>query len=177
MLKNFKLKIREEEVRIEVEELSELELALEEVIEKEKAANAQLESWGISEKEWIARQGKCRRNAPSNYGNLGESKKRREASGLTTGDQKKGRQDVVDQTPLTLWEKNGKSHDIQARGNGTKTVDQSSKKCWNNRTMYCNRCNFKRLLSMTADARHVIGIHATKWTAKPNYVGHCKKVY
>ena len=44
MLKNFKLKIREEEVRIEVEELSELELALEEVIEKEKAANAQLES-------------------------------------------------------------------------------------------------------------------------------------
>ena len=44
MLKNFKLKMREEEVGIEVEELSELELALEEVIEKEKAANAQLES-------------------------------------------------------------------------------------------------------------------------------------
>ncbi|CAH3194002.1 unnamed protein product [Porites evermanni] len=43
MLKNFKLKIREEEVGIEVEELSELELALEEIIEKEKAANAQLD--------------------------------------------------------------------------------------------------------------------------------------
>ena len=50
----------------------------------------------------------CRRNAPSNYGNLGQSKKRRETSGLTTGDQKKGRQDVVDQTPLTLWEKKWK---------------------------------------------------------------------
>ena len=43
MLKNFKLKIREEEVGIKVEELSELELALEEIIEKEKAANAQLD--------------------------------------------------------------------------------------------------------------------------------------
>ena len=43
MLKNFKLKMREEEVGIEVEELSELELALEEIIEKEKAANAQLD--------------------------------------------------------------------------------------------------------------------------------------
>ena len=42
MLKNFKLKMREEEVGIEVEELSELELALEEIIEKEKAANVQL---------------------------------------------------------------------------------------------------------------------------------------
>ena len=43
MLKNFKLKMREEEVGIEVEELSELELALEEIIEKEKAANALLD--------------------------------------------------------------------------------------------------------------------------------------
>ena len=44
-LKNFKLKIREEEKAsgIEVEELSELDLALEEIIEKEKAANAQLD--------------------------------------------------------------------------------------------------------------------------------------
>ena len=45
LLKNFKLKIREEEKvsGIEVEELSELDLALEEIIEKEKAANAQLD--------------------------------------------------------------------------------------------------------------------------------------
>ena len=45
LLKNFKLKIREEEKAsgIEVEELSELDLALEEIIEKEKAANAQLD--------------------------------------------------------------------------------------------------------------------------------------
>ena len=42
MLKNFQLKIKEE-VGIKVEELSELELALEEIIEKEKAANAQLD--------------------------------------------------------------------------------------------------------------------------------------
>ena len=45
LLKNFKLKIREEEKAsgIEEEELSELDLALEEIIEKEKAANAQLD--------------------------------------------------------------------------------------------------------------------------------------
>ena len=45
LLKNFKLKIREEEKAsgIEVEELSEFDLALEEIIEKEKAANAQLD--------------------------------------------------------------------------------------------------------------------------------------
>ena len=45
LLKNFKLKVREEEKAsgIEVEELSELDLALEEIIEKEKAANAQLD--------------------------------------------------------------------------------------------------------------------------------------
>ena len=45
LLKNFELKIREEEKAsgIEVEKLSELDLALEEIIEKEKAANAQLD--------------------------------------------------------------------------------------------------------------------------------------
>jgi len=43
LLKNFQLKIREDEVGIEEEELSELEFALEEIIEKEKAANAQLD--------------------------------------------------------------------------------------------------------------------------------------
>ena len=45
LLKNFKLKIREEEKAsgIEVEELSEFDLALEEITEKEKAANAQLD--------------------------------------------------------------------------------------------------------------------------------------
>ena len=45
MLKNYKLKIREEEKasRVDVPELSELDVALEEMAEKEQAAQAELD--------------------------------------------------------------------------------------------------------------------------------------
>ena len=85
------MKIREEEKAsgIEVEELSELDLALEEIIEKEKAANAQLdleESVRRNELQDKANAEEMRLQAMKK---LGESKKRKEASGLTAGDQKK----------------------------------------------------------------------------------------
>jgi len=62
MLKNYKLKIREEEKAsgIEVPELSELDFDLEEIAEKEQAAQAELDlEESAKESELYARQGKC----------------------------------------------------------------------------------------------------------------------
>ena len=90
LLKNFKLKIREEEKAsgIEVEELSELDLALEEIIEKEKAANAQLDLEESVRKNELQDKANAEEMRLQAMEKLGESKKRKEASGLT-GDQKK----------------------------------------------------------------------------------------
>ena len=90
-LKNFKLKIREEEKAsgIEVEELSELDLALEEIIEKEKAANAQLDLDESVRKNELQDKANAEEMRLQAMEKLGESKKRKEASGLTAGDQKK----------------------------------------------------------------------------------------
>ena len=89
--KNFKLKIREEEKAsgIEVEELSELDLALEEIIEKEKAANAQLDLEESVRKNELQDKANAEEMRLQAMEKLGESKKRKEASGLTAGDQKK----------------------------------------------------------------------------------------
>ena len=91
LLKNFKLKIREEEKAsgIEVEELSELDLALEEIIEKEKAANAQLDLEESVRKNELQDKANAEEMRLQAMEKLGESKKRKEASGLTAGDQKK----------------------------------------------------------------------------------------
>ena len=91
LLKNFKLKIREEEKAsgIEVEELSELDLALEEIIEKEKAANAQLDLEESVKKNELQDKANAEEMRLQAMERLGESKKRREASELTAGDQKK----------------------------------------------------------------------------------------
>ena len=91
LLKNFKLKIREEEKAsgIEVEELSELDLALEEIIEKEKAANVQLDLEESVKKNELQDKANAEEMRLQAMERLGESKKRREASELTAGDQKK----------------------------------------------------------------------------------------
>ena len=91
LLKNFKLKIREEEKAsgIEVEELSELDLALEEIIEKEKAANAQLDLEESVRKNELQDKANAEEMRLQAMEKLGESKKRKEAWGLTAGDQKK----------------------------------------------------------------------------------------
>ena len=77
MLKNFKLKMREEEVGIEVEELSELELALEEIIEKEKAANAQLDLEESVRKNELQDKANAEEMRLQAMEKLGESKKRK----------------------------------------------------------------------------------------------------
>ena len=79
-LKNFKLKIREEEKAsgIEVEELSELDLALEEIIEKEKAANAQLDLEESVRKNELQDKANAEEMRLQATEKLGESKKRRE---------------------------------------------------------------------------------------------------
>ena len=91
LLKNFKLKITEEEKAsgIEVEELSELDLALEEIIEKETAANAQLDLEESVKKNELQDKTNAEEMRLQAMERLGESKKRREASELTAGDQKK----------------------------------------------------------------------------------------
>ena len=91
LLKNFKLKIREEENAsgIEVEELSELDLALEEIKEKEKAANVQLDLEESVRKNELQDKANALEMRLQAMEKLGESKKRKEASGLTPGDQKK----------------------------------------------------------------------------------------
>ena len=80
-LKNFKLKIREEEKAsgIEVEELSELDLALEEIIEKEKAANAQLDLEESVRKNELQDKANAEEMRLQAMEKLGESKKRKEA--------------------------------------------------------------------------------------------------
>ena len=85
------MKIREEEKAsgIEVEELSELDLALEEIIEKEKAANAQLDLEESVRKNELQDKTNAEEMRLQAMEKLGESKKRREASVLTAGDQKK----------------------------------------------------------------------------------------
>jgi len=85
LLKNFKLKIREEEKApgVEVQELSELDVALEEIAEKEQAAQVELdleESAKKSESQDKANAEEMRLQAMEK---LGDSKKRREATGLT----------------------------------------------------------------------------------------------
>ena len=123
MLKNFKLKMREEEVGIEVEELSELELALEEIIEKEKAANAQLDLEESVRKNELQDKANAEEMHLQAMEKLGESKKRKEASGLTAGDQKKKKAKRSGSETLDFMrKKNGKRYDNEARGNGTKTV-------------------------------------------------------
>ena len=90
LLKNFKLKIREEEKASGIEvELSELDLALEEIIEKEKAANAQLDLEESVRKNELQDKANAEEMRLQAMEKLGESKKRKEASGLTAGDQKK----------------------------------------------------------------------------------------
>ena len=124
-LKNFKLKIREGEKAsgIEVEELSELDLALEEIIEKEKAANAQLDLEESVRKNELQDKANAEEMRLQATEKLGESKNRREASGLTAGDQKKKKARRSGSDTLDFMrEKNGKIHDNEARGNGTKTV-------------------------------------------------------
>ena len=92
LLRNFKLKIREEERAsgIEVPELSELDAALEEIAEKEKAAQVELdlieESGKKSELQDKANAEEMRFQAMEK---LGESKKRKEATGETASGQKK----------------------------------------------------------------------------------------
>ena len=64
----------------------------------------------------------------------------------------------MDQTRLTLWEKNGERHVNEARTNGTKTVRAA------------DQCDATDAIttgwSTTADARHVMSIHAPKSSAK-----------
>ena len=85
MLKNYKLKIREEEKAsgVEVPELRELDVAVEEIAEKEQAAQVELDleesakKWDLQDK---ANAEEMRLQAMEK---LGESKKRREATGVT----------------------------------------------------------------------------------------------
>jgi len=86
--KNFKLEIREEEKASGVQELSELDVALEEIAEKEQAAQVELdleESAKKSESQDKANAEEMRLQAMEK---LGDSKKRREATGLTATGQK-----------------------------------------------------------------------------------------
>ena len=80
----MKVKEQEKASGIEVEERSELEFALEEIIDNEKAANAQLDLEESERKNELPEKANGERNAPSSYG------------------RRKRSQDVVDQTPLTL---------------------------------------------------------------------------
>ena len=100
LLRNFKLKIREEERAsgIEVPELSELDAALEEIAEKEKAAQVELdlieESGKRSELQDKANAEEMRFQAMEK---LGQSKKRKEATGETaSGHKKKARRSCSD---------------------------------------------------------------------------------
>ena len=85
------MKVREEERAsgIEVPELSELEAALEEIVEKEKAAQSELDLEESVKRGELQDKANTEATRLQAMEKLGESKKRREASGLTAGDQKK----------------------------------------------------------------------------------------
>ena len=91
LLKNFKLKVREEEKAsgIEVPELSELDATLEEIAEKEKAAQSELDLEESVKRDELQDKANAEEMRLQAMEKLGESKKRRETSGLTAGDQKK----------------------------------------------------------------------------------------
>ena len=85
------MKVREEERAsgIEVPELSELEAALEEIVEKEKAAQSELDLEESVKRGELQDKANTEARRLQAMEKLGESKKRREASGLTAGDQNK----------------------------------------------------------------------------------------
>ena len=85
------MKVREGERAsgIEVPELSELEAALEEIVEKEKAAQSELDLEESVKRGELQDKVNTEATRLQAMEKLGESKKRREASGLTAGDQKK----------------------------------------------------------------------------------------
>ncbi|XP_015780764.1 PREDICTED: uncharacterized protein LOC107358688 [Acropora digitifera] len=90
LLKNFKLKIREEEKAsgIEVPELSELDLALEEIVNKEKDAQVELDLEESAKKNELQDKANAEEMRFQAMEKLGESKKRQEAAGMTATDQK-----------------------------------------------------------------------------------------
>lgn len=92
LLKNFKLKVREEGETsgIKVPELFELEAAyLEEIVEKEKALQSELDLEESVKMDKLQKKGDAEEMGLQAMEKLGESKKHREASGLTAGDQRK----------------------------------------------------------------------------------------
>ena len=102
---------------------------------------------------------------------LGESKKRREASGLTAGDQKKKKARRSGSDTLDFMREKWKRHKNEARGNDTKTVRAAKNARAAKQRVATDAITTGK--STTKNARHVISIHATKSSPKPNYVGHC----
>ena len=90
LLKNYKLKIREEEKAsgIEVPELTELDVALEEIAEKEQAAQMELDLEESAKKRELQDKASAEEMRLQAMEKLGESKKRREATGVTATGQK-----------------------------------------------------------------------------------------
>lgn len=90
LLKNYKLIIREEEKAsgVEVPELSELDVALEEIAEKEQAAQVELDLEESAKKSELQDKANAEEMRLQVMEKLKESKKCREASGLTATDQK-----------------------------------------------------------------------------------------
>jgi len=90
LLKNFKSKIREEKKAsgLEVPELSELDVALEEIGEKEQAAQVELDLEESAKKIELQDKANAEEMRLQAMEKLGDSKKRREATGLTATDQK-----------------------------------------------------------------------------------------
>ena len=90
LLKNYKLKIREEEKAsgVEVPELTELDVALEEIAEKEQAAQVELDVEESAKKRELQDKANAEEMRLQAMEKLGESKKRREATGVTATGQK-----------------------------------------------------------------------------------------
>ena len=90
LLKNYKLKIREEEKAsgVEVPELTELDVALEEIAEKEQAAQVELDVEESAKKRELQDKANAEEMRLQAMEKLGESKKRRETTGVTATGQK-----------------------------------------------------------------------------------------
>ena len=129
LLRNFKLKIREEERAsgIKVPELSELDAALEEIAEKEKAAQVKPdlieESGKKSEWQDIANAEDMRFQAMEK---LGQSKKRKEATGETASGQKKKARRSGSDTLDFRYTKIKQEELTQRRSEQQKIVDQQN---------------------------------------------------
>ena len=90
LLKNYKLKIRDEEKAsgVEVPELSELDVALEEIAEKEQAAQVELDLEESAKKSELQDKANAEEMRLQAMEKLGESKKRMDTTGLTATSQK-----------------------------------------------------------------------------------------